>query len=95
MHAVSLLSFLIQVIIKQRRKTDINPKREEIVLTYLDKYVDEFPQVAKVLEQNGKQILVHWYKGAKTTVWQPKFIPVKNHSQSGLTRKTYSFTLLC
>ena len=53
--------------------------------------MDEFPQAGKVLEQNGKQILVHWYKGAKTTVWQPKFIPVKKPFTEWINKKDVFF----
>lgn len=71
----------LQVIIKKRKTTqnllEDRPRCGEFVLCFLDKYVDEFPQLAKVLEVKSEQLFVHWFKGAKTTVWHPKTLTGK------------------
>ncbi len=48
-----------------------------MVLTDLDKYEDEWPQVGQVTEIAGNdEVLIHWFKGTKTTAWTPCTVPM-------------------
>lgn len=42
-----------------------------MALLDVPKYAGEWPQVAKVTAIHGDRVLVHWFKGSKTTAWQP------------------------
>lgn len=44
-----------------------------------------------MLQQDGKKILVQWYKGGKTTVWQPKIIPVQKPFTEWINKKDVFF----
>ena len=42
-----------------------------MVLLDVPKYDGEWPQVAEVQDVDGDRALVQWFKGSKTTAWQP------------------------
>lgn len=42
-----------------------------LCLLDVPEYAGEWPQLAKVVSVEGARTLVQWYKGSKTTSWQP------------------------
>lgn len=50
----------------------------DMILTNMEKYHDEWPQVAQVvnINDNDDNITVQWYKGSISTSWLPCTIPV-------------------
>ena len=49
----------------------------KMALVDLAKYCGEWPQVAKIIKENGTKVAIHWYRGARTTTWSPctRFVP--------------------
>ena len=52
-------------------------KEGDFILADVPKYAGEWPQVGtiKQVQESGK-VMVHWFKGSKTTSWTPCTIPV-------------------
>ncbi|XP_071143255.1 uncharacterized protein [Mytilus edulis] len=51
-------------------------KADDFVLTNLEKYSDEWPQIGKVISICGHNIHILWYKGSKSTSWSPCTMPI-------------------
>ncbi|CAC5422376.1 UFD1 [Mytilus coruscus] len=57
---------------KKRKEVDEVPAVGNFVLTNLDKYAGDWPQLGKVLKFEEEEIIqLHWYKGSKTGPWSP------------------------
>lgn len=52
-------------------ESDIPIKAGNIVACYLEKYQDEEPQLAKILEVNFDKVQVQWLKGSYYDPWSP------------------------
>ena len=48
----------------------------QMVLTDLDKYPDEWPQMGEIKYVNDRSVTICWYKGSKTTAWTKCTIPM-------------------
>ena len=47
-----------------------------MVLTDVEKYVDEWPQVGKIVTLEADFVKIQWFKGSKTGQWNPCTVPV-------------------
>ena len=54
----------------------VEVKTGSMVLLAMDKYMDEWPQVAKVMEATKEVATIVWYGGSMTGQWRPCSIPI-------------------
>lgn len=83
MHIIRCLQLIFQVILGKKitknsiSKIDTGMKVGDFVLTDIEKYQDEWPQLGKVIEVICPDtVILQWYKGSKTSSWSPCTIPV-------------------
>ncbi|XP_063406405.1 uncharacterized protein LOC134690365 [Mytilus trossulus] len=66
------------IILGKKTKTANSPlKVDDFGVFDVPTYAGKWPQIGKVVEFVGDKLKVQWYKGSKTTIWNPCTIPVK------------------
>ena len=67
---------IFQVTIGKREKQPQEPQQKHLTigdmcLLDVPMYAGEWPHVARVQDIRGQNVLIQWFKGSKTTPWQP------------------------
>ena len=56
---------------KKEKDNELRIQKGMLALLDVPHYAGEWPQMARIQSIDGENVLVHWYKGSKTTAWQP------------------------
>lgn len=72
---------IFQVLMREITSPDLLEAGSMCLLRCTDKG-NEWPQVAKVLSVEGNNIVVQWFAGSLSTVWEPVAIKMGKHRRN-------------